>query len=134
LQSWRSNTYSYNAAGDLSQRTSPSGTRRYTYDSQGNLRQVTLEDGKVIRYAIDPANRRTGKTVNGQLQWQLVWQSQLRPIARLKADHTLEATYYYGDKPNVPEAMLKDGKTYRIVTDQLGSVRLVIDVDRCPIQ
>ena len=129
LQSWRSNTYSYNAAGDLSQRTSPSGTRRYTYDSQGNLRQVTLEDGKVIRYAIDPANRRTGKTLNGQLQWQLVWQSQLRPIARLKADHTLEATYYYGDKPNVPEAMLKDGKTYRIVTDQLGSVRLVLDAD-----
>ncbi|MFV0680626.1 hypothetical protein, partial [Ottowia sp.] len=67
--------------------------------------------------------------MNGQLQWQLVWQSQLRPIARLNADNTLEATYYYGDKPNVPEAMLKDGKTYRIITDQLGSVRLVIDSD-----
>ena len=40
---------------------------------------------------------------------------------------TLEATYYYGDKPNVPEAMDKDGKSYRIVSDQLGSVRLVMD-------
>ena len=53
--------------------------------------------------------------------------SQLRPIARLKPDNTLEATYYYGDKPNVPEAMDKDGKSYRIVSDQLGSVRLVMD-------
>jgi len=53
--------------------------------------------------------------------------SGLRPIARLKADNTLEAVYYYGEKPNVPEAMDKGGKTYRIVSDQLGSVRLVID-------
>ena len=51
----------------------------------------------------------------------------MRPIARLKADNTLEAVYYYGEKPNVPEAMDKGGKTYRIVSDQLGSVRLVID-------
>ncbi|MFT3777045.1 MAG: RHS repeat-associated core domain-containing protein [Ottowia sp.] len=39
----------------------------------------------------------------------------------------MEAIFYYGDKPNVPEAMDKGGKTYRIVSDQLGSVRLVID-------
>ncbi|MFT3777042.1 MAG: RHS repeat-associated core domain-containing protein [Ottowia sp.] len=86
-----------------------------------------LEDGRRISYAIDPDNRRTGKSIDGQLQWQLIWQSQLRPIARLKADNTLEAIFYYGDKPNVPEAMGKGGKTYRIVSDQLGSVRLVID-------
>ena len=117
----------YNPAGDLTQKKTPSGTSSYSYDSQGNLRQVTLEDGRRIDYAIDPDNRRTGKRTNGQLQWQLVWQDQLRPIARLKADHTLEATYYYADKPNVPEAMQKNGKTYRIVSDPLGSVRLVID-------
>ena len=99
----------------------------YQYDAQSNLRQVSLQDGRAISYAIDPDNRRAGKTLNGQPQWQLVWQSQLRPIARLKPDNTLEATYYYGDKPNVPEAMDKDGKSYRIVSDQLGSVRLVMD-------
>ena len=62
--------------------------------------------------------------MNGQLQWQLLWQSPIRPLARLKANGTLEALYYYADKPNVPEAMDKDGKTYRIVSDHLGSVRL----------
>ncbi|MFT3777052.1 MAG: RHS repeat-associated core domain-containing protein [Ottowia sp.] len=129
LQSWKGNTYQYNAAGDLASKTTAAGTASYAYDSRGNLRSVTLDDGRRISYAIDPDNRRTGKTVNGQLQWQLIWQSQLRPIARLKADNTLDAIYYYADKPNVPEAMDKGGKTYRIVSDQLGSVRLVIDAD-----
>jgi RHS repeat-associated protein len=127
LQTWKDNTYQYNPAGDLSQKTTPAGTSKYSYDAQGNLRQVVLESGKVIDYAIDPLNRRTGKRIDGQLQWQLIWQSSLRPIARLKPDNTLDATYYYADKPNVPEAMTKDGKTYRIISDQNGSVRLVID-------
>ena len=129
LLDWRGTTYHYNPAGDLSQKTTANGTTTYHYDAQGNLRQVTLEDGRILDYAIDPNNRRTGKSLNGQRQWQLLWQSPIRPIARLKADGTLEALYYYADKPNVPEAMDKDGKTYRIVSDHLGSVRLVIDTD-----
>lgn len=130
LQSWKGNTYQYNQAGDLTQKRTVAGTASYGYDSQGNLRSVTLENGKSITYGIDAANRRTGKRVNGVLQWQLVWMDSLRPLARLKGDNTLDETYYYGDKPNVPEAMTaSDGKTYRIVSDQNGSVRLVIDAD-----
>ena len=129
LTAWRGNSYQYNAAGDLAQKTTAAGSSRYGYDNQGNLRSVTLPDGRAISYAIDPDNRRTGKSIDGQRQWQLVWQSQLRPIARLKADNTLEATFYYADKANVPEAMDKAGRTYRIVSDQLGSVRLVIDAE-----
>jgi RHS repeat-associated protein len=59
----------------------------------------------------------------------MVWMSNLKPLARLNADGTLEATYFYGDKPNVPEAMSKGANTYRIVSDQNGSVRLVIDAN-----
>ena len=129
LQSWRGTTYQYNAAGDLTQKRSAAGTSTYRYDSQGNLRQVTLEDGRRIDYAIDPDNRRVGKKINGQLQWQMVWQDSLRPIARLKADGSLEATYYYADSPNVPAAMSKGGKLYRIITDHLGSVRMVMDAE-----
>jgi len=128
LLTWKGNSYTYNAAGDLASKTTPSGTTGYTYDAQGNLRKVTLPNGKTIAYAIDPSGRRTGKRINDALQWQLVWMSSLRPLARLNASNTLDQTYYYGDKPNVPEAMsTADGKTYRIVSDQNGSVRLVID-------
>ena len=36
--------------------------------------------------------------------------------------------FIYGTRPNVPDYLIKGGKTYRIVTDQLGSVRLVVDI------
>jgi len=128
LLTWKNNSYTYNPAGDLASKTTLGGINNYTYDASGNLRKVTLENGKTITYAIDPLGRRTGKSINGALQWQLVWMNGLRPIARLKANNTLDQTYYYGDKPNVPEAMsASDGKTYRIISDQNGSVRLVID-------
>ena len=129
LQSWKSNSYAYNAAGDLASKTTPTGSSSYSYDVQGNLRSVSLPDGKNITYAIDPMGRRTGKSINGALQWQMVWLSSLRPLARLNADGTLDETYYYGDKPNVPEAMSKGANTYRIISDQNGSVRLVIDAN-----
>jgi YD repeat-containing protein len=126
LQNWKGNTYIYNAAGDLASKTTPSGATSYQYDVQGNLRKVTLANGKMIDYAIDPAGRRTGKKINGALQWQLIWLTSLRPLACLKADNTLDQTYYYGDKPNVPEAMsTANGKTYRIISDQNGNVHLV---------
>jgi len=35
----------------------------------------------------------------------------------------------YGTKANVPEYMFKGGNTYRIITDHLGSVRVVVDVN-----
>jgi RHS repeat-associated protein len=129
LLTWKGNTYTYNPAGDLTGKTNTATnkTTSYTYDAQGNLRKV-VQPNQTITYAIDPAGRRTGKSIAGALQWQLVWMSSLRPLARLKANHTLDQTYYYGDKPNVPEAMsTAEGKTYRIVSDQNGSVRLVID-------
>jgi RHS repeat-associated protein len=35
--------------------------------------------------------------------------------------------YYYGTSPIVPDYMLKNNTYYRIITDQLGSVRLVVN-------
>jgi RHS repeat-associated protein len=35
--------------------------------------------------------------------------------------------FVYGTRVNVPEYMFKGGSTYRILTDHLGSVRLVVD-------
>ena len=35
--------------------------------------------------------------------------------------------FVYAEKANVPEYIVKNGSTYRLVTDQLGSVRLVVN-------
>ncbi|MEJ8292154.1 RHS repeat-associated core domain-containing protein [Delftia tsuruhatensis] len=127
LQTWKDNTYRYNAAGDLTHKDTAAGSTRYQYDSLGNLRQVTLAGGEQIEYLIDPLNRRIGKKKNGRLQYGLIYQDGLRPLAEIKPEGGIRSVFLYGEKANIPSALLRDGKTYRIISDHLGSVRMVID-------
>jgi RHS repeat-associated protein len=55
-------------------------------------------------------------------------------VAELKPDGGIRSVFVYADKPNVPSALLRDGKTYHIVSDHLGSVRLVVDPETGGIQ
>lgn len=52
----------------------------------------------------------------------------LKPVAELDGSGNLLSTFVYGSNPNVPDYMVRGGKTYRILTDQVGSVRMVVDV------
>jgi RHS repeat-associated protein len=51
------------------------------------------------------------------------------PVARLHPDGALESLYVYGALAHVPDLILRGGRTYRLVTDHLGSPRLVVDVE-----
>ena len=55
---------------------------------------------------------------------------QLNPVAELDGAGVLTWQYVYGSKPNVPDYAIRvsDGARYRIVSDQLGSVVLVVNV------
>ena len=75
----------------------------------------------------DPLNRRIGKKKNGQLQYGLIYQDSLRPIADTDENGKLRSIYLYADKGNAPTAMLRADKSYLIISDHLGSVRQVID-------
>ena len=86
-----------------------------------------LPGGANITYVIDPQNRRIGKQKNGVMQYGLIYQNQLSPIAQTGPDGTIRSVFLYGERSNAPSGMLKDGKTYRVITDHLGSVRVVID-------
>ena len=55
-------------------------------------------------------------------QW--LWSGQLRIAAEL-----LAAQYIYGNKANVPELILQGGKTYRVITDHLGSPVMVVNIE-----
>lgn len=94
----------------------------------GNLRKVTLPDGKIIEYLIDGNDRRTGKKVNGTLVQGFLYEDDLSPVVELDGSNNIVSRFVYGTRVNVPDYMQKGGKTYRIVTDHLGSVRLVVDV------
>ena len=100
----------------------------YRYDEFGNLLGAELADGRSIQYLIDGADRRVGKLVDGELQWLLVYAGGL-PVARLHPDGSVESIYVYGALAHVPDLVIKDGRTYRLVHDHLGSPRLVVDVE-----
>jgi RHS repeat-associated protein len=84
--------------------------------------------GKSIEYVIDASNRRVGKKVNGQLVQGFIYQGKLKPVAELDANGQLVARFVYGTKANIPDYILKNGNTYRVISDHLGSPRLVVDV------
>jgi RHS repeat-associated protein len=87
-----------------------------------------LPNGNQIEYVIDGQNRRIGKKVNGALTQGFLYRNQLAPVAELDGSGNVVSRFVYGTKINVPEYMVKSGVTYRIITDHLGSVRLVVDM------
>ncbi|MER0169878.1 MAG: hypothetical protein DU489_04600 [Nitrosomonas sp.] len=120
-------SYSYTANGELKTRASGGQTTAYRYDVRGNLTNVTLPDGTTIEYLADGRNRRIAKKVNGAKVQGFLYQSQLRPIAELDGNGNIVSRFVYATGINVPNYMIKGGMNYRMVTDHLGSPRLVIN-------
>lgn len=100
----------------------------YEYDVLGNLLSVALPDGTIIDYLIDGQNRRIGVTVDGAVQRKFLYNGA-RLVAELDPDDNVVSHFVYAVRPDVPSYMLKGGQTYLIVTDQQGSVRLVVNVE-----
>ena len=130
LVAYNGDTYTYTINGELRTVGSPSGEQTtYDYDLHGNLLAVELPGGSRIDYLVDGRNRRIGKKVDGVLVQGFLYKDPLNPIAELDAEGNVVARFVYGDKGNVPAYMVKGGVTYRILSDHLGSPRLVIDTE-----
>jgi RHS repeat-associated protein len=140
LTSYQGTTYTYTAAGDLKTKIDVSGTTTYAYDALGNLRTATLHVGTPqqtrIEYVIDGQNRRIGKKVcaapctggaTAQLQQGFLYADQLRIVAELDGSNQLVSRFVYGTKAHVPDFLVKGGIGYRMLSDHLGSVRLVVN-------
>jgi len=127
LLTYKGASYDYTANGELKSKTENGATTTYDYDELSNLLKVTLPGDVTIDYLIDGRNRRIGKKVNGALTQGFLYQDQLNPVAELDASGNVIARFVYADKANVPAYMEKGGRTYRILSDHLGSPRLVID-------
>ena len=122
-------TYAYTAAGELLTKTTGAQITAYSYDALGNLLGVTLPNGTAITYLLDGQNLRIGKQVNGALVQGFLYESNLRPIAELDGNGALVSRFVYATHINVPDYLVKGGVTYRILTDQVGSPRLVVNTD-----
>ncbi len=130
LAQYEAMTYTYTDNGELSSKTDTSINQaiQYNYDVFGNLIHVTLPDATKIDYIIDGRNRRVGKKVNNVLRQGFLYKDQLNPVAELDGAGNVIARFVYADKANVPAYMIKGSNTYRIISDHLGSPRLVVNV------
>jgi len=122
--------YQYTANGELARRTHTATNARtdYVYDEFGNLRTVTLPDGRAITYSDDGFNRRVGKSIDGTVVQRFVYMNELEPVVELDASGNVVSTFAYADRANTPSLMRRAGSAYRILADHLGSVRLVVNV------
>jgi RHS repeat-associated protein len=120
--------FGYDENGQMVSRSNLSGTTRYHYTLQGELLSVKLATGDSISYTLDPAGRRIARSLNGVVTNRWLWDGQLRLVAEIDLTGNLTTRYVYGTQINVPDYMIRNGTTYRLVADQLGSVRLVLNV------
>jgi RHS repeat-associated protein len=124
-----STSYTYTANGELLAKTdtSTNTSTTYTYDVLGNLTHVALPDGTQIDYLIDGQNRRVGKAVNGTVVQGWLYDGQLRIVAEINGSGAVVSRFVYGAKANVPDYVIQGGISYRILSDHLGSPRLVVN-------
>ena len=121
-------SYTYTANGELQSKTLAGlSSASYTYDVLGNLRSAVPGDLVQVEYVIDGRNRRIGKKINSTLVQGFLYQNQLNPVAELDGTGAVVSRFVYASKGNVPDYMLKGGVTYRIISDHLGSPRLVVN-------
>lgn len=127
LLTYGANSYSYTADGELLSKTNNGQTTTYDYDVLGNLMGVTLPDSTAITYLVDGEGRRVGKRIGSSLTQGFLYEDSLNPVIELDTAGNIVSRFVYGSKANVPDYMDKNGTRYRIISDHLGSARLVVD-------
>ena len=126
LLTYGGNSYSYNANGELTGETLPTGTIRYAYNALGDLTDVTL-GSKQIHYIYDGQDRLVGKEVNGVLVEGFLYDGQLNPIAETDATGQIVEQFVYDTRANVPDYILTAGEVYRVIANQVGSPVLIVN-------
>ena len=119
-------SFEYDGGGRLARRVDGGAVTKLAYDLLGNLTGVDLPDGRRVEYVVDGLGRRVGKRLDGKLVAGWLYLDQ-RAVAQLGSDGSVVATFgYVGDSPT-PAFMVRGGRTYVILSDWLGSPRLVVD-------
>ena len=121
--------YGYAAKGNLYWKAEGVDTTRYNYDNPGNLNSVILPNSDDIEYIIDGQNRRIGKMVNGNFVTGWLYQDQLNPVVEVDSLGSIITRFVYGSRGNIPDYLVKDGVVYRYITDHLGSVRFLVNLN-----
>jgi RHS repeat-associated protein len=118
--------YGFDADGFLNVRTNMTTqeTTAYNYARSGQLQSVILRTGlpdqMTIEYVHNAAGQRVAKKVNGVVTEKYLWAGITGLLAVYDGANNL-LIRFEGAK------MVKNGQTYYLITDQVGSVRAVVD-------
>ena len=88
---------------------------------------MSFSNGDEIQYVIDGMNRRVGKKLNGTLVKSFLYTDNLRPIVELDGENKIVNRFVYGSRATTPDYMIRNGNHYIIITDHLGSPRIVVN-------
>ncbi len=138
MLSYGARLYTYTAQGDRLLRYNESNVNQvqYSYDSLGALTQAIrttkAQTGTpatdTFDYLNDGLGRRIERKKNGVIQERYVYDEYGRLIAELKNKNGQILTrYVYATKSHVPDYMIKKNVKYKLIHDQLGSVRVVLN-------
>lgn len=127
ITKYKTNTYVHNLNGEMISKKVNGVTTNFTYNGLGLLKTAKYGTSATITYLYDGLNRRIGRMSGSTVQKYWVYQDQLRIGAELNASRAITKKFIYGTKVNVPEYIIIGTTTYKVISDHLGSVRLVVN-------
>ena len=88
-----------------------------------------------MSYRVDGLGRRVARFVDGVADAYWLYggfgaEDGLNPVAQLDAAGNVVQQYVYATRLNVPDMIVAGGETYRVLSDQVGSVRRIVNTAR----
>lgn len=120
-------SFTYTDAGEVKTRIAPNGTTSYNYDEFGQLRHVSLPDGRNIDYVLGTPALRIAKKVNGAVVQGFLRGPEGNILAELDGSNAVASRFVYSQVSETPSYLIRGSDTFQLITDSLGSVRLVVN-------
>ncbi len=127
IQSYNNTDYTFNANGELVQkRDLANNVVHYSWNDFGQIKSVQVGTLQ-ISYILDGLGRRIGKRGANERSW--IYRNQHNIVAELGSDRKPRSYFLYGTKEHVPDymVMIATNQKYKLIHDQLGSVRMVVN-------
>lgn len=122
--------FTYTPTGERLTRVLGGATNTYHYTALSMLRGVELGNGRNVAYLHDGMGNRAARLTNDIPQQWFLCPSHRQPVAALDpTSGQILARYVHGLSRHTPEYIVQDGANYRLITDHLGNVRLVIHAE-----
>jgi RHS repeat-associated protein len=126
LLSFGSTQYAWTPDGTLASVAQGKRATEFFFDAFGALRRARLPDTRKIKYLVDADGRRVGREVADRLVAGYLYRLDGSIAAETDAAGQIISRFGYDDLGHL--ALLERGDViYRVITDQVGSPRLIVD-------